>query len=81
MELHLSSSVIIRLPDLDGSVRQDLPITGPVAVVGAVAGCRLDGACRAEARLLWTLIQVFQGDQLLVLWLEMKLPYPVDLHK
>lgn len=45
--------------DLDGSVRQNLPVAVPAAVGGAVvAGC-LGGAYGTEACLLWTVAQVF----------------------
>lgn len=74
-------SLAIPLPDLDGSVRQELPVAGPAAVGGAVvAGCS-GGAYGAEACLLWTLAQVFQRDSLMVPRLEVKLPHAVDLHK
>ena len=39
------------LPDLDGGVRQDLPVTAPAAVGFAVGGC-LDGADGAGVGLL-----------------------------
>lgn len=77
------SWVCDQLPDLDGSVRQDLPVTVPAAfgfaVVAAGLAVGADGpeACRLPGRLA----QVLQGKQLLVMWLETKRPHPVDLHK
>lgn len=70
-----------RLPDLDVSVRQDLPVAGPAAMGGAVVAGRLGNAYWTEAWLLQSLAQVFKWGQLMVPWLETKPPYPVDLHK
>lgn len=70
-----------KLPDLDGSVRQNLPVAGPAAVGAGVVAGRLGGAYGPEVCLLWTLTQVFEWNQLMMPRLETKLPYPVNLYK
>lgn len=72
-----------RSPDLDGSVRQDLPVAGPAAAgFAAVAGC-LAGADGAEARLRRSLarLPVFRRKRRAVPRLEAERRHPVDLHE
>lgn len=69
------------VPDLDGSVRQDLPIAVPAAVGrGVVAGCG-GGAYGTETCLLLRPAQVLQRNRLMVPRLETELLHSVDFHE
>lgn len=68
------------LPDMNGSVGQDLSVAGPAALTGSMVTGRLVGARGREARRLLLARFICRGgapDQRL----EMKLPHALDLHK
>lgn len=69
------------VPDLDSSVRQDLPVAVPAAVGRGVVAGRSGGAYWSEACLLLRFAKVLQGYQLVVPRLETELLHPVDFHE